>query len=180
MGGPTLVIELAEAVPDAAIQRLRGLLARSSELLREKRPGDYAVNVFADRLGIADTGGADERRSFLVSLMGPGIGDEGTFEAEHADGPELEAVIGFKPTHAIDVIACCNSPVDHTAAALLTAALMDVVGGVAHAELHEDQMSVVDGLPGVVATLNEPWPAVFGTAQFLRAWSAQPGFRLVK
>src|SRR5215212_2625186 len=40
----------------------------------------------------------DWRRPFLVYLMGPGVGDESTFEAEHADEPEVEAILGFRPT----------------------------------------------------------------------------------
>ena len=50
----------------------------------------------------------DWRRPFLVYLMGPGIGDESTFEAEHADEPEVEATLGFRPTHAVNVSACCR------------------------------------------------------------------------
>ncbi|MFE2728337.1 DUF6368 family protein [Kitasatospora sp. NPDC059327] len=63
--------------------------------------------------------------------MGPGIGDEKTFEAEHADSPDPEPLIGFSPTHAVDVIAGCNRPIDHLSTTLPTAAIMDVVGGVA-------------------------------------------------
>ncbi|MFH9351977.1 DUF6368 family protein [Kitasatospora sp. NPDC017646] len=57
---------------------------------------------------------------------------------------------------------------------------MDVVGGVADAELLDDQVDVVAGLPGVLAMTEGPLPNVFGTAAFLRAWAAQPGFRLLK
>jgi hypothetical protein len=32
--------------------------------------------------------------------MGLGVGDESVFEAEHADEPEVEAILGFRPTHA--------------------------------------------------------------------------------
>ncbi|WP_226899179.1 DUF6368 family protein [Nonomuraea phyllanthi] len=34
-------------------------------------------------------------------------------------------------------------------------------------------------LPGLIAT-TDSWHAVYGSAEFLRAWAAQPGFRLVK
>lgn len=112
--------------------------------------------------------------------MGPGIGDEETFEGEHADGPDLEPLIGFSPTHAVDVIAGCNRPIDHLTTALLTAAIMDVVGGVANAELLDEQVAIVDGLPGVLAMTDGPGPIACGAATFLRAWAAQPGFRLLK
>ncbi|WP_392840851.1 DUF6368 family protein [Streptomyces sp. LN500] len=178
--GAVLVVELAESVPVAAIERLREFLVRSSVRLEEKRVGEYDIHVRAESLGVASTGGVDGRRPFLVSLMGPGIGDESIFEAEHADEVDQEPLIGFSPTHAVDVIAFCNSPLDHVVAALLTAAIMDVIGGVANAELQEDQVPIVAGLPGVVALLTDPWPAAYGSAEFLRAWAKQPGFRLLK
>ncbi|MER5403090.1 DUF6368 family protein [Streptomyces sp. NPDC002599] len=121
----------------------------------------------------------DWRRPFLVYLMGPGAGDESTFEAEHADEPEVEIVLGFRPTHAVNVSACCNREIDHVTTALLTAAVMDVIGGVAKAELLDGQASVVAGLPGVSGIADGDWMAL-GTAEFLRAWAAHPAFRLVK
>ncbi|WP_329449185.1 DUF6368 family protein [Streptomyces sp. NBC_01426] len=45
----------------------------------------------------------------MVSLMGPGIGDENIFEAEHADEVDQKPLIGFTPTHAVDVILRLNS-----------------------------------------------------------------------
>lgn len=180
MSGPVLVIELAEAVPRVAIQRLRELLVRSSARFEEKRVGEYDLNVHLESLGISDTGGVDRRRPVLVSLMGPGIGDESIFEAEHADEVDQEPLIGFTPTYAVDVVAFCNSPVDHVVTALLTAAVMDVIGGVANAELREDQMPIVAGLPGVFSTMTHPWPAAYGSAEFLRTWAQQPGFQLLK
>jgi hypothetical protein len=80
----------------------------------------------------------------------------------------------------VDVIAYCNRPVDHVTTALLTAGVMDVIGGVANAELRDDQVPLVAGLPGIVTTTTEPWPAAYGSAEFLRAWTRQPGFRLLK
>ena len=80
--------------------------------------------------------------------MGPGVGDESIFEAEHADEPEVEAILGFRATHAVNVSAGCNRQIDHVATALLTAAVMDVIGGVAKAELLDGQVSVVAGIPG--------------------------------
>ncbi|MEU6765514.1 DUF6368 family protein [Streptomyces sp. NPDC046853] len=64
--------------------------------------------------------------------------------------------------------------------ARLTAAIMDVIGGVANAELREDQAPIVAGLPGVLVTVTEPHEAAYGSARFLRAWAAAPGFRLLK
>ncbi|MEU7006603.1 DUF6368 family protein [Streptomyces sp. NPDC046332] len=67
----------------------------------------------------------------------------------------------------------------HVRQALLTAALMDVLGGVSAVELREDQLPIVAGLPGVIATTTDPWPAVYGSAEFLRTWAQQPRFRLL-
>lgn len=120
----------------------------------------------------------DWRRPFLVYLMGPGVGDESTFEAEHADQPEVETILGFRPTHAVNVSACCNRAIDHVATALLTAAVMDVIGGVANAELLDAQTPVVAGLPGVLGIADDCM--ALGTAEFLRAWVEHPAFRLVK
>ncbi|MEW1904480.1 DUF6368 family protein [Streptomyces sp. NPDC086147] len=124
-------------------------------------------------------GREDWHRPFHVYLMGPDVGDETTFEAEHADEPEVEAVLGFRPTHAVNVSAGCNREIDHVATALLTAAVMDVIGGVAKAELLDGQVAVVAGLPGVSGIADDDWMAL-GTAEFLRAWAEDPAFRLVK
>ncbi|MET7746823.1 DUF6368 family protein [Streptomyces sp. NPDC005385] len=121
----------------------------------------------------------DWRRPFQVYLMGPGVGDESIFEAEHVDEPEVEAVLGFRPTHAVNVSACCNREIDHVTTALLTAAVMDVIGGVAKAELLDEQASAVAGLPGVLGIADDDW-TVLGTAEFLRTWVGHPAFRLVK
>ncbi|MET9903789.1 DUF6368 family protein [Streptomyces sp. NPDC006446] len=180
MSGPVLVIELAEPVPPVSIQRLRELLARSSSHFEEKRVGEYDLTIHAESLGISDTGGIDGRRPVMVSLMGPGIGDQAIFEAEQTDEVDQEPLIGFTPTHAVDVIAFSNRPVDHVVTALLTAAVMGVIGGVANAELPEDQVPIVTDLPGIIATMTDPWPAAYGSAAFLRAWARQPGFRLLK
>ncbi|MFI8104284.1 DUF6368 family protein [Streptomyces sp. NPDC086023] len=205
MSGPTLVIELAEALSAAALREFRSLMAGISSRCEEERPGFFDVQVPAGRLGIRvgrepfptpgfggatldeelmDLFGSDprlaaEHRPFLVYLMGPGAGDEDVFEAEHEGEAEAEAVLGFRPTHAVNVSACCNGAVDHQATALLTAAVMDVIGGVANAELAEGQAAVVAGLPGVLGITDDGYQ-VLGTAEFLRAWSGQHGFRLVK
>ncbi|MEW2127410.1 DUF6368 family protein [Streptomyces sp. NPDC007259] len=175
-----LVIELAGAVPRAVIQRLRDLLVRSSARFKEKRVGKYDLNIRVESLGISETGAVCGSRPVLGSVMGPGTGDESVFEAEHADEVDQESLIGFTPTHAVDVAAFCNRSVDHVVTALLTAALIDVGGGVVNAELREDQVPMVAGLPGVIATTTGPWPAACGSAEFLRARAQQPGFRLLK
>ncbi|MEV7359071.1 DUF6368 family protein [Kitasatospora sp. NPDC091276] len=182
MGGPVLAIELAEAVPVAVIERLRELLAGLSTRLEEKRVGEYDLQIQAESLGIADADEIDGHRPFLVSLMGPGIGDEWIFEAEHPEEVDQEALIGFTPTHAVNVIALANEPIDHVATALLTVAIMDVIGGVANAELAQGQRAIVDGLPGLIATTRTSWPtlpAAYGSAEFIKAWSRQTGFRLL-
>ncbi|MER6160823.1 DUF6368 family protein [Streptomyces sp. NPDC001868] len=180
MSGPVLTIELAQAVPPTVIQRLREFLIRSSAHCEEKRVGEYDLNVHAESLGITDTGGVDGRRPIMVSVTGPGMGDEAAFEAEHADQGDQELRLSFTPTHAVAVIAFCNSTVDHVVTVLLTAAIMDLTGGVANAELGEDQVPTVTELPGIIAVTADPWPAAYGSAEFLRAWTEQPGFRLVK
>ncbi|MEV5469948.1 DUF6368 family protein [Streptomyces griseoincarnatus] len=159
MSGPTLVIELAEALSPAALREFRALMVGLSSHFTEKRPGCFDVNVPAERLGVEDrreedwrepfplpllgNTSADEEfsalvgfnpqpgdwgRPFLVYLMGPGVGDENLFEAEHADEPEVETILGFRPTHAVNVSACANREIDHVATALLTATVMDVTG----------------------------------------------------
>lgn len=57
---------------------------------------------------------------------------------------------------------------------------MNVIGGVVNAELREDQVRVVVVLPDVVATTPGPWPAAYGSAEFLRVWAQQLSFRLLK
>ncbi|WP_377267534.1 DUF6368 family protein [Peterkaempfera sp. SMS 1(5)a] len=185
MAGPTLVIELAEPVAPAALRGFRTLMRGLSTHFEELRPGAFDVNVAVERLGVetptaVDSQEVDGRRPFLVYLMGPGVGDEDIFEAEHADEPEVEAALGFKPTHAVNVSAGCNRGVDHVATALLTAAIADVLGGLVKAELLDGHVSVVAGLPGMLGVTDEECPTVLGTAEFLRAWIDQPGFRLVK
>ncbi|MFJ8159010.1 DUF6368 family protein [Streptomyces sp. NPDC094468] len=180
MAGPTLVIEFAEPVSLAALSEFSALMRGLSTHFEQRRDGYFDVNVPVERLGVEAAHEADGRRPFLVYLMEPGVGDESIFEAEHADEPAVEAVLGFKPTHAVNVSAVCNRGIDHVATALLTAAVLDVLGGVVKTELSEGQDAVVAGLPGVLGFTDEEYPMVLGTAEFLRAWVAQPGFRLVK
>ena len=179
MSGPTLVIDLPEPLPSAVLREFRALLAGLASRLDEQRPGFFDLNVHAERLGVEDGRDDDRRRPFLVYLMGPGVGDETTFGAEHADEPEVEAALGFRPSHAVNVSAGCNREIDHAVTALLTAAVMDAVGGVAKAELLDEQVSVVADLPGVLGIVDDGRMAL-GSAEFLRAWAGHPAFRLVK
>ncbi|WP_189780244.1 DUF6368 family protein [Streptomyces tauricus] len=180
MSGPVLTIELAETVPCAVVQQVRKLLLRSSAHFEEKRFGEYDLSVNAESLGITDTEGGGGHRPIMVSLMGPDVGDEAIFDAEHVDQGDQQHLLGFTPTHAVNVIAFCSSTVDHFVTALLTAAIMDLTGGVANAELAADQVATVAGLPGVMAVTPGSRPAAYGSAEFLRAWTEQPGFRLLK
>ena len=179
MPGPTLVIELAKPLSQGALREFRALLIGLSSRFDEERPGFFDINVPVERLGVEDSRAEDRRRPFLVYLMGPGVGDETTFEAEHADEPEVETLLGFRPTHAVNVSAGRNGEIDHVATALLTAAVMDVIGGVSNAELLGGQASFVAGLPGVLGIVDDDQIAL-GSAEFLRAWVGHPAFRLVK
>ncbi|GAA1397526.1 hypothetical protein GCM10009639_35070 [Kitasatospora putterlickiae] len=139
------MIELAEPVSAVALiggfgALMRGLSTRFEQL----RHGYFGVTAPVQRLG-RETSTAqnaqkvDDHRPFLVHLMGPGIGDAGVFE--------VEAVLGFTPTHAVKVSAGCNREIDHAATALLTAAVVDVLGDVVKAELLRGQEAVVAGQP---------------------------------
>ncbi|MYR57430.1 hypothetical protein GTY54_14740, partial [Streptomyces sp. SID625] len=180
MSGPVLVIESAAPLSRTTLRRVRETPARTSGAFEERRTGEYPVFARPRALGAPDTGDADGGRALLVSALGPGAGDEDLFAAEHADGMDSEQLIGSTPVCAVDVIAFCDSPVDHVVTALLTAAVMDVTGGVVQAELREDQVPVVTGLPGLVTLTAGPLPTAFGTASFLRTWARRPGFRLLK
>jgi len=128
--------------------------------------------VPVDRLGITGPDRTEDDRPFLVSLIGPGIADEEIFEDQHAEEPWLSDLIGFAPTHCVSVVALCGSRVDRTASALLAAAVMDVLGGVAAVELrHPDELPAAASCAGVLATVAEPWPTVYGTTEFLRTWA---------
>ncbi|MFG2917088.1 DUF6368 family protein [Kitasatospora sp. NPDC048298] len=122
----------------------------------------------------------DWRRPFDVYLLGAGAGDEDVFEGEHADEPEIEAILGFRAVQAVNVSAACNRWIDHVATALLTAAVMDVTGGVCKAELAAGQAAAVAGIPGLLGVADDGWDTALVTAEFLRAWAGRPGFRLVK
>ncbi|RMI41795.1 hypothetical protein EBO15_21885 [Actinomadura harenae] len=179
------MIDLAEPLLLATLCELRTMMRELSSHYEEMRPGLFDVSVPATRLGIrnwreGDDSEQEEHRPFLVSLIGPGIGDEDVFDAEHADEPEVEAVLGFRPTHAVNVIAGCNRCLDHVATALLAATVMDVIGGFVKAELRPGHGPDIADLPGMVGIIGGQWPTALGTAEFLRSWVREPGFRLVK
>ena len=121
-------------------------------------------------------GDVDELR---VTARGPDRQGVANRPDGETDEPEAEALLGFRPTHAVNVSACCNREIDHVTTALLTAAVMDVIEGVANVELLDGQASVVAGLPGVLGIAGDDWMAL-GSAEFLRAWVGHPAFRLVK
>ncbi|MFB8762360.1 DUF6368 family protein [Nocardiopsis alba] len=184
MAGPTLVIDLAGPPSSTRSNEFDALIRGLSTHFERTRRGYFDIGVPVERLSIAvrralDPGETDDR-PFLVHLMGPGFGDESLFEAEHADEAVIEAALGFKPTHAVNVSAGCNQDIDHVATALLTAAIIDVLGGVVKAELPLGQERVIAGLPGVLGLVDDGYPTVLGTAAFLRAWVERPGFRLLK
>ncbi|MFE7413653.1 DUF6368 family protein [Streptomyces laurentii] len=182
--GPTLVIELAERPSWTVLDEFHALLRELSTHCEQSRPWLFDVLVPLERLGLATPAAGtayDGVASFLVHVLGPGLGDVDIFEAEHADDePEVRALLGFTPTHAVNVSADCNRPVDHMATALLTAAIAEVLGGVAEAELPGTQVAVVSGLPGVRGVVGGDVPTALGSAEFLRAWVVRPGFHLLK
>ncbi|MER7582210.1 DUF6368 family protein [Kitasatospora sp. NPDC097691] len=124
----------------------------------------------------------DWRRPFYIYLMGAGAGDDHIFESEHADEDTdaIAAVLGRPPVLAVNISAGCNGRIDHVATALLTAAVLDVIGGVGKAELADSQHEVIAGLPGLLGITDDGWDTALVTAEFLRAWVERPGFRLVK
>ncbi|CAM5336459.1 hypothetical protein SALBM135S_05612 [Streptomyces alboniger] len=80
-----------------------------------------------------------------------------------------------------DASAGCNREIGHVTTALLTAAVMDVIGGVANVELVDKQTSVVAGLPGVLgiaATTGWRWGRRSSCGPGLRTppsgWSSSP------
>ncbi|MDJ0466792.1 DUF6368 family protein [Streptomyces sp. H27-C3] len=108
-----------------------------------------------------------------------GIGDSTLFESEHADRLDLELLLGFRATHAVDVIAMANGPVGHALTAMLTAALMDIIGGVVYIELPMEQASIVKSLPGLIAP-DRRTGACGLRQELLRSWVTHPDFRLLK
>ncbi|MEV1200662.1 DUF6368 family protein [Microbispora rosea] len=179
VAGPVLGVELPGPLPDERLERLRRMLSHISDRFVEERPGHFDLSVVAESLGVVDS---DQERSrpLLVITAGPGVGDEETFEAEHADLPNLEPVIGFTPTHDVSIIAMCNGRVDHMVTALLTAEVMALVGGVVAIEIHHRQAPTIRDLPGLIAITPGPVCTAYGTSELVRAWVAHPNFQLVK
>ncbi|MEZ0115483.1 hypothetical protein ABH920_009522 [Catenulispora sp. EB89] len=104
-------------------------------------------------------------------------GDAAVFRAEHADDPDLDALIGFTPTHDVVVATAGRDFVDRLMITKLTAIVQDVVDGLVDVTIPTRLLDLVRSLPGVVAVIDERWPRAFGTAEFLRAWTAHPEFR---
>ncbi|MCF2527010.1 DUF6368 family protein [Yinghuangia soli] len=96
-------IELAGAVADAELDRLRLFLRGVSDRFEEERRGSFDLGVVPERLGVLDSD-RDGLRPFAVVVSGPAFGDEDVFEAQHAD-MDLRPFIGFAPTHDVGVIA---------------------------------------------------------------------------
>lgn len=180
MAGPILSIELAGPPSEGAVAKLGEFLTDiSPDRFIVERFGAFDVNLDPERLGItrADRAGS---RPFIVTIAGPGFGDEENFVDEHAEGPELGPLIGFTPTHDLAVTAMCNGDVDHRATVLLTVSIMEIVGGVAAIPLLERQVELARRSPGLIALVEEPWGPAYGTIEFARSWIDQPDFRLLK
>lgn len=181
MAGPTAGIELDGPVAEGALARLADELTGISARFETHRRGYFDLSIEPAALGVTQPyafGVAPQ--PFVVHVLGPGFGDEAIFEAEHADGPDLLQLIGFRPTHAVGVLAMASARVNHDLTALLTARVMDTVGGVAAIEVYPEQVETVLGLPGLRALVDDPGPEAYGSARFVRAWAAHPEFRLVK
>ncbi|WP_431992240.1 DUF6368 family protein [Streptomyces albogriseolus] len=73
MSGPTLVIELAEALSSAALREFRALMVGLSSHFADKRPGFFDVNVPAERLSVEDRREEDWREPlrFRFSVTPP-------------------------------------------------------------------------------------------------------------
>lgn len=97
MPGPTLVVELAEPLPETVLREFEALVRRHSTRFEQRRPWFFDVSVPL---------GHEEPRPFLVYLLGRG---DDVFEAEHADQDEVEEMLGFAPACAVNVSAGCNT-----------------------------------------------------------------------
>ncbi|WP_194915989.1 DUF6368 family protein [Catenulispora rubra] len=184
MTGSVHIIDLPGPVTAEQLAELRAAFRSLAERCEEARVGSYDLDIDPAALDArdperqhedADGGGAVRR--FTVSIAGPGFGDEAVFRTEHADDPDLDALIGFTPTHDVAIATTGRDFVDRLMIARLTAIVQDVVDGLVDVNIPTRVLDQVRGLPGVVAVLDEGWPRVFGTAEFLRAWTAHPEFR---
>ncbi|MFJ1704911.1 DUF6368 family protein [Kitasatospora sp. NPDC088346] len=178
MSGPGVSIELAGRIPGETEERLRELLVELSDHFTQERPDSYFMGVVPQRLGIATADDPDHSRPFCVSFGGPGYAYEDVFAGDH-DYPDLDlgGLIGFTPAYDLHVIGTCNRQVDHVTAAMLTASVMDIVGGVVNIEVSERQLPAVRALPGFLGHA-DGWGRVFGSQEMLRSWALHPGFRL--
>ena len=180
MAGPVLTIELDGPPPDDAMAQLGAFLTRiSSNGYTTKRLSKFDFHVVPELLGLTDSDRPGPR-PFFIEMAGPGFGNEEYLKEELAEGPYLLPLIGFVPTHEVAIVAMCNGDVDHRATVLLTAAVMEILGGVANVELLARQKDLAKRTPGLIAMVDEPWPSAFGTTDFLDSWLEQPDFRLLK
>jgi len=184
MTGSVHIIDLPGPVPAEQLAELRAAFWGLAERCEEARVGSYDLDVDPRQLDARDPERQDENadggggvRRFTVNIAGPGFGDEAVFRAEHADDPDLDARIGFTPTHDVVVATAGRDFVDRVMIARLTAIVQEVVDGLVDVNIPTRLLDQVRGLPGVVAVLDEGWPRVFGTAEFLRAWTVHPEFR---
>ncbi|GAA1976307.1 DUF6368 family protein [Catenulispora subtropica] len=177
MMGSLIIIDLPGPVAAERLAELGTVLRGLGGRFEEARAGSYDVEVEPGRLGVADPEGGGPRL-FTVSIAGPGFGDEGVFRAEHDGDPDLEPVIGFTPTHDVVIATRGRELSDRLLLVELGAVVQEVVGGLADIRVSSRLVDGVRGLPGVAAVVavEDGSPRVFGNAEFLRAWAADPGF----
>jgi hypothetical protein len=175
MRGTMFVVDLPGPVAPAQLAELDTALRGFAVRVREARTGSWDLDV--------EPGDDRPPRRFTVNIAGPGFGDEGVFEAAHAEDPDLAALIGFTPTHDVVVTANGGSGdltdrTDRVLLAELAATVQSVVGGVIDIVLSQRVLNVVRDLPGVVAVAEEleDLPRLYCTAEFLRTWVTAPQF----
>ena len=186
MAGPVITVALPEPLADQNRGTLDAYLRSLADAhFEHPQPGYWDLNLEPERLGIA--GSAREgSRPFVVDASDPQNEDGQFFEGGRfieSDWGFLVPLLGFTPAVMLSVIAMCNDQVDHAAAALLTAGIMDIVDGVTFVELHDHQVELVRSLTGVLAAVpatEDESPFALGDGRFLRDFAATPGFRLLK
>ncbi|NUR25239.1 MAG: hypothetical protein HOV83_05220 [Catenulispora sp.] len=176
MRGAMVVIDLPGPVPAERLAELGAVLRGFGGRFEEARIGSYDVEIEPGRLGVADGEGGGGR-PFRVNITGPGFGDEAVFRAEHDTDPDLEAVIGFTPTHDLVVVTEDHDRVSALMTIQLAAMVQEVVGGAVEMCAGPRLAERLRALPGVIAVAGEGEPRqVYGDAEFLRAWAAHPEF----
>lgn len=172
-----VIIDLPGPVPAERLAELGAVLRGLGGRFEEARTGSYDVEIEPGRLGVADGKGGGERL-FRVNITGPGFGDEAVFRAEHDTDPDLEALIGFTPTHDLVVVTEDHERVSTLIAVELAAVVQEIVGGAVEVCAGPRLAERLRTLPGMIAVAGEGEPMrVYGDAEFLRAWAARPEFR---